>query len=85
MDSEDFPKLGPIFQEIFQEQLKQELPETLFGQMEVAFDEMFRLCKTQEDKSILNHCLRTNLRGKIPIRMPKARAVLKVHQSWVWR
>ena len=78
MDSEDFPKLGHIFEEAFQIQLKQELPKTLFEQMEVAFDELFRLCKTQEDESILNHCFRTILKEKIPIRMPKARVVLNV-------
>ncbi|MDP7500343.1 MAG: vWA domain-containing protein [SAR324 cluster bacterium] len=79
MESDDFPELGPVLEEVCREQLKQELPEALFEQMEQAFIELFQLCQNQEDETILKRCFRTIRRGGVPLKMPKARVELPVH------
>ena len=70
MESDDFPELGPVFEEVCREQLKQELPEALFEQMEQAFTELFQLCQNQEDKTILKRCFSTIRCGGVPLKIP---------------
>jgi uncharacterized protein YegL len=80
MDPEGFPDFGPILEEACKEQLKEVLPENLLEPLKVGFSELFRLCQTPEDELILKKCFRVVKRVGIPLKIPKARIELPVHQ-----